>query len=309
MITILMATYNGATYLPAQIDSLLGQTVSFDKLYIQDDCSTDDTWAILEHYQSQYPDRIAITRNEKNTGNPKHNFYSLMSRVQSDYTMLCDQDDVWLPEKIEKTLAKMREMEGMYGKDTPLLVHTDLAVTDEELQIRDISLFHMQGMNQSRTALPQLLVQNIVTGCAVMYNRALLRVFQGKTPSFFVMHDWWIALLACCFGQIGFLEESTMLYRQHTGNTVGAKKASAVAYKLQLLKNIETVRKNVADTYLQAESLLEIYQEILTPAHRKLLKSYVEIPKKNKISRYITMWKLGTLKYGILRKIAAILYI
>ena len=309
MITILMATYNGATYLPAQIDSLLGQTIPFDILHIQDDCSTDDTWAILERHQFQYPDRIVVTRNEKNTGNPKHNFYSLMSRVRSDYIMLCDQDDVWLSEKIEKTLAKMREMEEEYGKDIPLLVHTDLCVVDERLRVVNPSFKAAMNANYSRTALNQMIIQNTLTGCTSMYNRALAELLLPQEPDYMVMHDWWLILTASAFGYIGNIDETLILYRQHDGNDIGAKDMRTWRFKIKKVINYEEIKKALHQSYLQADSFLKYYNGNLNQEQICLLKEYSKIPRKSKLKRMQTVFQLKTFKNGITRKMAQILFI
>ena len=309
MITILMATYNGATYLPAQIDSLLEQTAPFDTLHIQDDCSTDGTWAILEHYQSQYPDRIAITRNEKNTGSPKHNFYSLMSRVRDDYIMLCDQDDVWMPEKMEKTLAKMREMEKQYGKSTPLLVHTDLCVVDENLRVINPSFKAAMNVNYNRTKLNQTIIQNTLTGCTAMYNRALASLIGETPPQYMAMHDWWLILIASAFGHIGHINEATMLYRQHGSNEIGAKDVRTFHYKLKKLLNHQEIKESLAGTYRQAESFLTYHRNKLDTEQTHLLTEYIKIPQMGKLERWRAVRKLGTYKNGVARNIAYFLFI
>ena len=132
-ISVLMAAYNGSRYIRRQLDSLLGQTVTGFRIFIQDDCSTDGTWDILAEYEQAYPGRFIITRTKKNTGSPKFNFIQLMINTRDDYLFLSDQDDIWLPDKVEKTLARVMELERQYGRGTPILVHSDLTVVNEQL--------------------------------------------------------------------------------------------------------------------------------------------------------------------------------
>ena len=175
MISIIMAVYNGERYLSEQIDSILAQSHSEFSLHIRDDASSDNTWDILTKYEQRYPDKIKISRRDRdnNSGSAKHNFLGMMVNIKDDYIMLCDQDDVWLPDKIKKTFEKMKEMEGKYGTETPIMVHTDLQVVDQDLKILNPSYKQAMNSNFNRTDFHQVLIQNILTGCTAMYNRSL----------------------------------------------------------------------------------------------------------------------------------------
>ena len=109
-LAILLATYNGEKFLPEQMDSLFSQTYADFVIYAHDDGSTDQTVGILRQYEKKYPEKLVILEYEPQ-GGAKNNFYSLMQRIDADYYMFCDQDDVWHPEKIEKTLKKILELE------------------------------------------------------------------------------------------------------------------------------------------------------------------------------------------------------
>lgn len=309
MISILLATYNGNSYLPRQLDSLLAQKGPEFRIDIRDDHSADGTFQTARDYAARYPGLISASRNETPSGSASGNFFGMLRECREDYVMFCDQDDVWLPDKVERTLARMRELEARYGAETPLLVHTDLSVVDGQLNMVDPSMFHMQGIHPERDDLPRLLAQNIVTGCTVMVNRPLLSLLDAGIPTRAIMHDWWLALLAAAFGHIGFVAQPTILYRQHSGNNVGAKAARTVSYKLRLLRHVDQVRNNIAITYSQAADFAELYRDRLSAKQRWLVETYAAIPTKNKLVRYLTTYRLGTVKYGVLRKIAMILYI
>ena len=304
MISILLATYNGGKYVAAQIESLLEQTCPFDKLYIQDDCSTDNTWDILQDFARREPDRIVLSRTPQNTGSAKYNFYDLMSRVRDDYLMLCDQDDVWLPEKIEKTLTKMRELEAQYGAEVPLLVHTDARVVDGDLRVINPSFKAAMNANYDRTRLRDQVIQNTLTGCTALYNRALAELLKPPVPKGMVMHDWWLMLTASAFGHIAHLDEPTLLYRQHGDNEVGAKDVRTLGYIWGRVTHGGQVRAAIAGTYGQAESLLERYRDKLTDEQVYLLTEYSRIPGKNKLGRWWTVMRLRTFKNGLSRNIA-----
>ena len=290
MVSILLASYNGAPYIAAQIDSILQQTFRDFMLYIRDDCSNDGTWEIVQAYAAKEPDRIVALQNEENSGSAKHNFFKMMQEHQDNYVMLCDQDDVWHPDKIEKTLSAMRKAEARDGEKTPLLVHTDLAVVNDQLEVMDPSYRHAVNGNWQRTDLHYELAQNTVTGCTAMYNRALGEFLQ-REPSFFVMHDWWLALIASAFGRIVLLDEATMRYRQHGDNAVGAKFVRSPHYLLGRLLNVKGYRRELAETFQQA-----------------LTAGYGHLAQAGWLHRRWFQMKNRTVKYGATKKIAGFLF-
>ena len=309
MISILMATYNGESYIGEQIESLLAQMVQDFALYIRDDCSTDNTYAIAQTYAQAHPGKIVVSRGQENSGSAKHNFMCLMiEHNRDDYIMLCDQDDVWLPDKVEKTFKKLQEMEKKHGIETPLLVHTDLCVVDGALRVVEPSFKAAMNADYSKTGLNQLLVQNTLTGCTAMYNRALAELLREEPP-YMVMHDWWLMLVAAAFGKIGQLDEQTILYRQHSQNQIGAKNVNTLRYKLDRFFHGEEVRAALRQTYGQSESFLSVYGEMLSPDQRNLLRQYMETPKLSKLARWKRVRSLGTLKNGFSRNVAHFLYI
>lgn len=124
-------------------------------------------------------------------------------------------------------MRAMLAAEAEAGTDVPVLVFTDLTPTDEALRPIASSLMKMQKQYTDVIDYRALLMQNIVTGCATGINRALaLLAGQCKDTSQVIMHDWWLGVVAARFGKAVYLDESTMLYRQHGGNSVGAKRVS-----------------------------------------------------------------------------------
>jgi len=304
-----MATYNGQKYVAEQIESILMQSHQNFKLHINDDASTDNTLDILQKYASQHSNKIMVTQNSVNSRSAKYNFINMMIGAEDDYVMLCDQDDVWLPNKIERTLSKMEEMELKYGTETPLLVHTDLVVVGEDIgQI--ISPSYRQAMNSDygRVQLRDQIIQNTLTGCTAMYNRSLAKFVNAK-PDFLVMHDWWLMLVASAFGKIGSLDEQTTLYRQHGNNSIGAYDVRTVSYCVSKLRRYTEIKTALDETYLQAQSLLSMYRNRLSDDQVELLEEYCRIPSMSKTKRIQTIFRLGTLKNGILRRIANIIFV
>lgn len=302
----MLAVFNGEKYLKQQIDSIIGQTVTEIKVIIRDDGSCDSSPRIIDDYCNKYPQIISKLEGAP-TGSAKQNFAELFKKCDSDYIMFCDQDDVWLPEKIQNTLAAMQKIEGE-ERTTPVLVHTDLKVTDQNLNVISPSFFKFQNIIQNDITLPELLVQNYVTGCTVMINRAL-KEKCGDISDNCIMHDWWLALTAVLFGKIVCVSESTMLYRQHSNNQVGAKASYGIAFIKRKLATLDKVRENYNSTYSQAKALLDSYGSIMQTNHKRTIELYCQIPKMNKFKKIRTIQKYGFKKCTRLRVIGQYFFV
>ncbi|MEO3945587.1 glycosyltransferase family 2 protein [Gorillibacterium sp. CAU 1737] len=307
MITILMATFNGEAFIRKQLDSILQQNVQEWNLIIQDDCSTDQTVVIAREYEVLYPDKIKVIIREEPSGSAKSNFYSMLSLFDSDYMMTCDQDDIWLPHKIEATLSKMKEVEARVGVNTPVLVHTDLKVVDQNEKILSNSIFKRQRLSATKCSLNHLLVQNIVTGCSMMVNRALIQKVS-PVPSHSIMHDWWFALIASAFGQIGFVDEPTLLYRQHGYNEVGSKDAGSLAYTFRRLFEGAEIKDSISKTFQQAEEFQSRFGSELSVQALETLTAYITLREQNKLLRLKTICTFGFWKTGVFRKCGQLLH-
>jgi glycosyltransferase involved in cell wall biosynthesis len=223
-VDILLATYNGARFLDRQIESILDHLQPGRRLLVRDDGSSDGTMSILQRFSERHPEYITLLADGGERLGPSKNFGRLLERADADYIMFCDQDDVWLPSRISKPLERMQVVEEKYGRDTPLLVHTDLAVVDENLQPLASSFWKYSRIDpRTGDRLSRLLVRNVVTGCATTINRALARRAY-PIPTGAVMHDWWLALVAAGCGRVEYLPEATVLYRQHSNNAIGARR-------------------------------------------------------------------------------------
>ncbi|MET0300428.1 MAG: glycosyltransferase family 2 protein, partial [Flavitalea sp.] len=222
VVSVAMATYNGGKYLREQLDSIYGQTHKKLEVIVCDDRSVDNTASILEEYNQKHG--LVYQINDTNLKVVK-NFEKAILKCTSQYIALSDQDDVWLPDKIEKSLKKIQELEARFGTDVPLLVFSDLTIVDDNLNTLHASLWKHQKLAPENAVLNRLLVENVITGCTILMNQALARLaFPG--PKEIIMHDVWLGLVSSCFGHISFVAEPTILYRQHSNNTIGVKKSS-----------------------------------------------------------------------------------
>ncbi|MBQ3600071.1 MAG: glycosyltransferase family 2 protein [Lachnospiraceae bacterium] len=298
-VSIVMATYNGAHYLEEQIESILANTYEDWTMEICDDGSTDRTLSIIERYQELYPNKIKFHPNEEQLGVTR-NFLEGAMRANGEYVMFCDQDDVWLPEKIEKTLKFMKEREKLSGENTPIAVFTDAKVVDGALRNINSSFFAYNKLDTKKIDLPHLLVENKMIGCTTMINRGILdKVIEF--PNFARYHDWWIALIAAVFGEIAFLNESTMLYRQHSKNMVGSQ--SFFAYVIDRIKNIKKQKENLIKTEKQAWEFCEIYKKYLLEEQRQIIWDFANIRSENLIERRDRLFRHKLWKTGVARNI------
>lgn len=307
MIDILMAVYQGEAYVAEQIESILKQTYTDWTLLIGDDGSKDRTMEILLAYEAKYPSKIRVIPNKVNSGSAQANFFHLLSLSKAAYAMTCDHDDVWLPDKVEKTMGEMERLERESPPGTPILVHTDLEVVDENLRTIAPSMFQLQNLDSRRVSLSRLLAQNVVTGCTMLANRPLLDLAKDP-PASAIMHDWWLALVAAAFGRIGFVPKPTIRYRQHGNNEVGAKNVRDPKYVAARLSKTEQIHKVLTDTYRQAAGFYGRYQDKLTEEQAKLVLGYAKMPEYGKLRRMAHLLCNGHGKNGLVRKAGQLLF-
>jgi glycosyltransferase involved in cell wall biosynthesis len=209
-VSVAIATYNGASYIKEQLDSILAQTYQANEIVIVDDCSSDKTWDILVQYVASNS-RIKIFRNEINLGGTK-SFEKAICACSSDYIALADQDDIWLPEKIATLIEQIGDN---------WLIHSDAFVVDANLNV----------LNQSYSSLkPNLngdfvkhLILNDVTGCTALFSRDLVeKCFP--IPDGYYVHDHYLALMASFFNKITYCDKPLIFYRQHSANQIGSSK-------------------------------------------------------------------------------------
>tara|TARA_B100001250_G_scaffold213982_1_gene183544 strand:- start:25530 stop:26348 length:819 start_codon:yes stop_codon:yes gene_type:complete len=248
-IYILLATYNGEKYLNEQIDSLLKQTYKYWVLWVHDDNSTDNTVSILKEYRKQYTDKIKLLDDSFSAGGAKENFTYLLNNIDHnyDYIMFCDQDDIWFEDRIEIFVNRMKGIE-CDNQFTPVLIHSDLTLVDESLSLISDSFFKYQKINPEWSKEFELsLVQNSVTGCAMMINKQA-KVISLPIGRNAIMHDWWILLkILQKDGIVEYLDVTTIFYRQHSLNDIGARGFSwlRVLTKTNSLKKYQLMSKDL----------------------------------------------------------------
>ncbi len=246
-ISICMATYNGERFLRQQLESIIAQSNQDWQLLIRDDGSNDNTVHIVEDYAARLPSKIRLVTDNEGRLGASLNFGKLLEYADTEYIMFSDQDDVWLPNKIELTLNAMKAAEQLYP-DKPVLIHTDLQVMDSELNTIANSMWIYQKLfPEAGDDLNRIMAQNVVTGCTVMINTKA-RVVSMPVPCEAIMYDWWLALSVCRHGKIVYVSIPSILYRQHSDNQLGAQKARRINI-IHLLKKLCCIRKLLLPHY------------------------------------------------------------
>lgn len=307
MVQVLIATYNGEKYIREQIESILNQSYKDIQILIRDDNSNDKTKEIVKEYIRSFPNKVILIEDDVKCGSATSNFMQLVKHANAEYVMFCDQDDFWLTNKIEVTLAEMIKIEDIYGKDTPILVFAKHKAVDSNLKDLDYSDAQTQT-GRKRTALNELIIQNCVAGCLSMVNRALYSI-MGDYNKDILMHDWWAALIASSMGQIGYIPEIVMLYRQHGDNVVGAVKTRSFKYRWKKFTDSRTkdMQKRCRD---QMALFYSRYESMLSDKSKLCINAFLDIfQTKSKVKRIYKLIHGKYLKSDSVRIIGQIWYI
>lgn len=219
--SVAMCTYNGGQFLAEQLESLAGQTRHPDELIICDDSSRDDTLDIIREFSTVAPFPVRLTVNEKNLGSTK-NFEQAISLCTGDLIALCDQDDVWLSEKLARTeslLASHPEVGAVF---------TDADMVDADLRPSGQRLWESIGFDDRKQekvkagqALRLLIDGNFATGATLAFRSKYRDLILPIPQLDECIHDAWIVLLISAVAQLGFIKQPQMLYRQHPGQQLG----------------------------------------------------------------------------------------
>ena len=288
-IAILLATYNSGCHLRELLDSLLAQTYQNFICYVHDDGSIDSTNEILKEYEHNYKDKFLVL-NYPPTGSSKANFMSMLHYVEEPYVMFCDQDDIWLNNKIELSLQKIKEIEKK-NPSKAVLVFSDLIVVDNRLKVISKSFMKYTGLNPKNVSINHLLVENVVAGCTIIMNKRLcIATRRLNDYSNIMMHDLWCALVAAAIGVIGYINEPLILYRQHNHNVKGAEAELSLFMRVliilkQIMKgNLVCSNKNWHKLFrIQAEELLKLPE--LPKSTRDLCFKFAHVYSLSKIGR------------------------
>lgn len=296
MNVIVMSTYNGKAYLQEQLESVLRQTVSDFLLLIRDDGSSDGTPDLLREISDP---RVRLILGE-NLG-PAGSFFALLDAARqenADFVFFCDQDDVWMPDKLERLLAEMKTCPA-----GPALVFSDFAMIDGSGSVTGDSYTAMAQLRipADGNFFPKLLAQPYVFGCASVLNRELLELVKDP-PAGIEMYDCWIALVASLLGTVRYLPQSTIYHRFHSSNATGRSGMNSLAARVRrVTQNFQKQAENTALRLHQAQLLLDRYGDSLSDAQRKMLLELAKAGKTGGLSPVKTLKKYDVSRGGRLQ--------
>lgn len=258
-IQILLSTYQGAAYLEAQLDSLVGQDYPSFAIQVRDDGSSDATHAILAAYASRYP---LYWQAGENLGVRRSFDTLLRTAPDADYYAYCDQDDVWSPEKLRRAADQLSTVPD----DVPALYFTLTSLVDENLT----PLQHTFPIIRRPVGFGNALAQNIVIGCTSVMNHAARQLLNRVAPDWsqIRMHDWWAYLVIASHGEVLFEPFASVQYRQHGNNQVGTG-------NLTLRRRLARTWKNERIITRQAAELRRCYADSMHASHLHLLDAFL----------------------------------
>ncbi len=275
-VATLLSTYNGEAFLAAQLDSLAAQDGVRLEVFARDDGSSDRTLDILADYARLWP-QLASPLGGGNLG-PARSFLALLGAVPAtfDHYAFCDQDDVWLPDKLARAVATLADADP----DRPALYCSKALCVDEALRPMGESLFMGTGRFE------ELLFANMAIGNTVVMNAAAFQLIRSRPPAGgVIMHDWWCALVISAFGVILFDERPGVLYRQHPGNVFGSRPSrlsSILAQAPALLRD----PSRFYPIHGQAAELLRLFGDQL-PADLRMMTQALVSSRRSLIARLL----------------------
>jgi glycosyltransferase involved in cell wall biosynthesis len=262
-----MATYNGEKFIREQIDSIMNQDFQEFLLVISDDGSNDGTLSIIREAIQKYPEQIVVLDSEKTQRGPCGNFTFLLENApDADCYFFSDQDDIWDKNKISKSIAQLCRYEDW--EYLPMAVFSDYSVVDAV----DHFLFNVHP--EMTLSYGQRLFNNNVPGCALMFNKALLKLL--RFPIVCNMHDWWVILVASSFGRLVKVSTPLVHYRQHENNVCGQIELTFNQRFLDYVKNYHARKEHSRRVVSQMLEFLSRYETVLPEGKRIVIETVLD---------------------------------
>ncbi|WP_221389648.1 glycosyltransferase family 2 protein [Dyadobacter sp. NIV53] len=277
MVSVAMCTYNGAKYLPQQLESIANQTTKVNELIVCDDGSTDNTIEVIRLFAESSSFPVAIYSNKENLGSTK-NFEKCMLLCQGDIIFLCDQDDMWRTDKVEKQLNYLK---NNADKDA---VFSDGMMIDDDSQPTGNTIWQEIEFNKSMqqkwlNGKPHEILFNgfVVTGATLALRRSCLErlmPFPVNVPD--LIHDAWIAMVLSLEEKIGFIADTLISYRRHESQQVGfGSKIEHVKVKDRFTRDREEKLLPLKEKAEKLNGLYLLLRAIPFVPREKLIKLYL----------------------------------
>jgi glycosyltransferase involved in cell wall biosynthesis len=286
-ISVAIATYNGAKYLEAQLDSILSQTLKPAEIIVCDDNSTDGTQVILEKYQARGDLKFFVNAERLGfIGNFKR---AVSLTAPENYIALSDQDDIWLDTKIESAAKLLLTIEEV---NRPSMVYSDLVLVDENLNVLNPSFRDELGQSSYKHCLETLLFGCFVNGCTMLMNPKMRDYFPSIPEQGTLNHDTWMSLIAYTFGKVSVVPESLILYRKHTNNATDLVSLSKMTRFKRLWHEVKRSFKQNDLFEDQISFVAEFYQTFnkeLSQQQDFLLQKFMTLKGKSYLEKKIAL--------------------
>lgn len=258
-----MCTYNGERFLQEQLESFVEQSHKNWSLWVSDDGSSDQTLKILEGFKVKNPDHeITVLQGPQNGFCA--NFLSLMCReeIQTDYYALSDQDDIWLPEKLERSILKMQETgAAFYGGRT-------ISIDEKGEKVGISPLF------KKPPSFRNALVQSIMGGNTMVFDQEGIDLIRRAGIVDVQSHDWWAYILVMGAGRAVYYDtEAFLLYRQHGANLIGSNSG----FLAQLNRIGKLFRSEFKEWNGRHVRAIKNILPALTPKHQQMYQDFAEL--------------------------------
>lgn len=263
-VEVLLSTFNGEAFLREQLDSLIAQDWPNLSVLARDDGSADGTCAILEEYRT----RMNLRWYKGSNLGLAQSFFDLVCNAspEATYYAFCDQDDVWLPNKVSVALHSLQQWED---PALPCAYGCRSVIVNERLQ--RLPFRHQWG--KLKPSFGNAIAQCILQGCCTVINGALRRELTQCPPDYAITHDWWIYLVATGVGRVTIDPTSHLLYRQHGANVLGRRSMLGRVHKYRTLYRLYGREHAMLR---QAREFARLYQARLSPGDAGLLQTYLD---------------------------------
>lgn len=268
-VAVLLSSYNGARYIDEQINSLLNQKDVELMIVVRDDGSSDGTQDILNFYQEQ---GLLKWYQGENIGWARSFMHLLINAPSADYYAFCDQDDIWLPNKLKVAINKLDHLESKIKMYCSNLTNYKNGV--------ECGLVRKDNVEFNKY---NSLIYNISNGCTSLFTKELVDIIKQYPPKILYAHDYWVYLSAIFLGEVYYDNDSYILYRQHDSNEVGGSKSFWQKSKIRWnrLRSI----KNQHEREMMAKELLSCYLRYLTEDNIRIIDKVANY-RKNLYTRF-----------------------
>ncbi len=280
-VDILMATYNGASYIESQILSIISQSFKDWQLLIHDDGSVDDTISIVKKWAS-IDTRIKLLDDGIKTGGAAKNFMYLLKFSTAGYVMFCDQDDIWFDNKVQEMISVMSKQ----SHNIPQVVYSNSYVWQPSKGILGKATLTFPHNLESF-----LFLNSGMQGCVALFN-AEMRNLMLKWHGELAMHDHILHLIGLTMGNVTYMPSSfLMLYRKHATNVTGTTKTHVLS-RTSIVKNVNI--PVVSQEHYEAIRLFVIqYGNLLSINKRNILNTYLKLPMKHVLRKIFIISRYG----------------